>query len=85
MMKTMMKKLEALNKIKEYMKIVESNIMEVKKLIEFAHAETIDLKDGTLKNLIIPAKSQIFRIIFLFFILQIETSIINHNQTTTSI
>lgn len=55
-MKTMMKKLEALNKIKEYMKIVESNIMEVKKLVEFAHAETIDLKDGTLKNLIIPVK-----------------------------
>ena len=46
----MMMKLEALDKIEERMKTVENNVMEVKKSIEFAHAEIIDLKDETRKN-----------------------------------
>jgi DNA repair ATPase RecN len=50
MIKTMTMKLEALDKIEERMKTVENNVMEVKKSIEFAHAEIIDLKDETRKN-----------------------------------
>ena len=50
MIKTMMMKLEALDKIEERMKTVENNVMEVKKSIEFAHAEIIDLKNETRKN-----------------------------------
>ena len=50
MIKTMMMKLEALDKIEERMKAVEKNVMEVKKSIEFAHEEIIDLKDETRKN-----------------------------------
>ncbi|CAB4022346.1 Hypothetical predicted protein, partial [Paramuricea clavata] len=50
MIKSMMMKLEALDKIEERMKTVENNVMEVKKSIEFAHAEIIDLKDETREN-----------------------------------
>jgi DNA-binding transcriptional regulator GbsR (MarR family) len=50
MIKTMMMKLEALDKIEERMKAVEKNVMEVKKSMEFAHEEIIDLKDETRKN-----------------------------------
>ena len=50
MIKTMIMKLEALDKIEERMKAVEKNVMEVKKSMEFAHEEIIDLKDETRKN-----------------------------------
>ena len=51
MIKTMMMKLEALDKMeKERMKAAKNNVMEVKKSIEFAHEEIIDLKDETRKN-----------------------------------